>query len=146
MRDSGLVLTSTKDFAQVEVSCLETCQGCAAKALCIGQGNQKGILSVKNPLQALPGDQVWIDIPEKTYDRSLILLFGTLLFCSLFGMVAGYVSAGLLSVPAQTASILGLFLGLFASGAWLSRHFRKKTNQRLFPTITKITQKGGYHE
>ena len=145
MKDSGLVLRTKNNFAEVEVKCLEACQGCSAKALCIGQSHQKGILSVKNPLHALPGDRVSLDIPEETYAKSLILFFGTLLCGSLMGLTAGYLSAGIVSLPSSTASILGLFLGLGTAGLWLAAHFRKKTNSHLFPTITKIIQKGGHH-
>ena len=99
MRDSGRVLRTQDKFAEVEVSCLEACQGCSAKALCIGQSHQKGILSVKNPLHALPGDQVSLDIPEEKYARSLILFFGTLLAGSLLGLAAGSLSSGFFSLP-----------------------------------------------
>lgn len=143
MKDSGLVLATKNDFAEVEVNCLSGCHDCSAKSLCIGKGQSKGILSVKNPLQARPGDAVTIDIPESLYSRSLIFLFGSLLVAGLLGMAGGYISAFIIALSPSTASVLGLFLGLIIAGAWLFRRFRKKINSRLFPTITSILNKGG---
>lgn len=145
MKDNGLVVTAQGHSADVEVNCLTTCQACSAQSLCIGQSQAKGLLSVNNPLQASPGDRVTIEIPEDAYSKSLILLFGSLLFAALAGMVAGHFSSALLALPTSTGSILGLFLGILAAGIWLFRRFRKKMNSRLCPTITTIINKGGQY-
>jgi LPXTG-motif cell wall-anchored protein len=145
MKDKGLVIAAKNRSAEVEVNCLEACQGCAAKALCIGQSQKKGILSANNPLEARPGDEVTVDIPEEVYSKYLIFIFGALLVSALMGMAAGYFGAAFLPLSGSTASIIGLFLGLAAAGVWLYFYFRKKANARLFPTITGIIQKGGHH-
>jgi positive regulator of sigma E activity len=145
MKDNGLVIAAQGHSADVEVNCLTACQACSAKSLCIGQSQTKGILSVNNPLQANPGDRVTIEIPEEEYSKSLILLFGSLLFAALAGMAAGHFSSALLALPTSTGSILGLFLGILAAGIWLFRRFRKKMNSRLCPTIITIINKGGQY-
>ena len=145
MKDNGLVVAAQGHSADVEVNCLTACQACSAKSLCIGQSQAKGILSVKNPLQASPGDRVTIEIPEEEYNKSLALLFGSLLFAALAGMAAGHFSSALLSLPTSTGSIIGLFLGILTAGIWLFRRFGKKMNHRLFPTITTIINKGGQY-
>ena len=145
MKDNGLVVAAQGHSAEVEVNCLTACQACSAKSLCIGQSQAKGILSVNNPLQASPGDRVTIEIPEEEYSKSLIFLFGSLLFAALTGMAAGHLSSALLALPTSTGSILGLFLGILVAGIWLFRRFRKKMNCRLFPTITTIINKGGQY-
>ena len=145
MKDKGLVIAANNHSAEVEVACLEACHGCAAKTLCIGQNKKKGILSANNPLQARPGDEVTIEIPEGIYGKYLILLFGVLLIFALLGMAAGHFGSALLPLSDSSASIVGLFLGLAAAAAWLSNHFRRKANLRLVPTITGIIQKGGHH-
>ena len=145
MKDNGLVISAGNRLAEVEVQCFAACHNCSAQSLCIGQSQSKGILSAKNPLHALPGNTVSLDIPETMYNKSLILVFGTLLSAALLGMAAGHFSAALFSLPTPASSILGLFLGLLVSGFWLFRFFRKKNNDRLFPVITAIIYKGGYH-
>ncbi len=145
MKDNGLVISARNKMAEVEVECFTACHNCSAQSLCIGQSESKGILSAKNPLQAQPGNIVSLDIPEAMYNKSLILVFGTFLSAALLGMAAGHFSAVLFSLPSPISSILGLFLGLLVSGFWLFRYFRKKNNDRLFPVITAILNKGGLH-
>ncbi len=145
LKDNGLVISARNKMAEVEVQCFEACHNCSAQSLCIGQSESKGILSAKNPLHALPGSIVSLDIPETQYNKSLILVFGTFLSAALLGMAAGHFSAVLFSLPAPASSILGLFLGLLVSGFWLFRFFRKKNNDRLFPVITAIIKTGGHH-
>ena len=89
MTDSGLVLTTAGGLAEVEVACFEGCHECGARSLCIGSKKNTGRLSVKNPLHALPGDEVKIHIPESRYSQALIKLFGGLLACILLGMTGG---------------------------------------------------------
>ena len=64
MTDNGLVIATRKNIAEVEVNCLDGCHDCTARSLCIGNKQNKGRLSVKNPLDAMPGDMVKIQIPE----------------------------------------------------------------------------------
>ncbi len=145
MLDNGLVISARNNLAEVEVQCFAACHDCSAQSLCIGQSQSKGILSAKNPLHALPGNTVSLDIPETQYNKSLILVFATFLSAALLGMAVGHFSAALFFLPSPASSILGLFLGLLISGFWLFRFFRKKNNDRLFPVITAILNKGGPH-
>ena len=145
MKDNGLVLSLHNKLAEVEVQCFAACLDCSAKSLCLGQSQSKGHVSAKNPLQAQPGDTVSLDIPETMYNKSLILVFGTFITAALLGMAVGHFSAPLLSLSSPAAGILGLFLGLITSGFWLFYFFRKKNNDRLFPVITAIINKGGHH-
>ncbi len=145
MQDKGLVISAQNKLAKVEVQCFEACQKCSAQNLCIGKSQSKGLLSAKNPIHALPGNTVSLEIPETQYNKSLILVFGTFLLAALLGMAVGHFSAALFSLPTPGSSILGLFLSLFASGFWLFHFFRKKNNDHLFPVITAIINKGGNH-
>jgi positive regulator of sigma E activity len=145
MDDTGLVISLQNKLANVEVQCFSACKNCAAQNLCLGQSQSKGHVSAKNPLHAQPGDTVSLHIPETMYNKSLILVFGTSLSAALLGMAVGYFSAPVLSLSSPASGLLGLFLGLLASGFWLFHFFRKKHNDRLFPVITAITHKGGHH-
>ena len=142
MTDNGLVITTEKDLAEVEVACFEGCQDCAAQSLCIGNKQNRGRLSVKNPIQAHPGDEVKIQIPEDHYSQALILLFGGLLVATLLGMGGGYVSALIFSLPFSLASFIGLVIGL-VFGVWaLIRIFQRKNKHQLYPVIIDIIKKG----
>ena len=143
MRDKGIVVTTEEDMAQVEVECfIESCQSCSAKSLCIGQNQSKGILTVRNPLRAGPGDEVEIEIPESKYSRALILLFGSLLVASLLGVGLGSLLSPLLPLSSSASSLLGLLFALIIAGLILFRYFRAKNKASLYPVIMGIARSG----
>jgi len=142
MNDTGLVVSTKEGMAQVEIECLKACHHCPARSLCIGQNTSKGILSAMNPLNARPGDEVTIEVPESNYSKALILLFGVLLAASLIGMGAGIFLSYLLKSSSSYASIFGLFLGLFLGGMGLFFYFNRKNKDHLYPVISNIAKKG----
>jgi positive regulator of sigma E activity len=142
MTDNGLVIAAEKDLAEVEVDCFEGCHDCTARSLCIGNKQNKGRLSVKNPLHAVPGDEVKIQIPEDSYSRALILLFGGLLVATFPGMGGGFLLALVFSLPSYLARFIGLAAGLVIGGLILSRIFRRKNKEHLYPVIVDIIKKG----
>lgn len=142
MMDNGLVISTEKDLAEVEVACTEGCRDCAARSLCIGNKKNKGRLSVRNPIHAMPGDEVTIRIPEESYSRALILLFGSLLAAVLLGTGGGYLSAVIFSLPLSLASLAGVACALVIGGLVLTRVFRQKNNALLYPVIIDIIKKG----
>lgn len=145
MKDRGLVIKTSSDFAEVEVQCLvESCQKCSARSLCSGLNQSKGLLKVKNPLKASPGDRVEVEIPEKIYNKVLIFVFSTLIFALLLGISVGHFSSIVLSVSTQEASLLGIILALLLAAGGLFRYFRKKNKDILYPVITDIIKKGDY--
>lgn len=143
MKDRGLVVKTNKDFAQVEVECLfESCARCSAKIFCSRADQSKGMLKVKNPLKASPGDRVEIEISEKNYNKALIFVFSSLLIASLLGMAIGYTFSTFLPISSQEASIIGLILILLLTTAWLIRHFNTTNKDFLYPIIIDIIKKG----
>ncbi len=147
MKDSGFVVNTRAGFAEVEVRCLiEACDGCAAERLCSKQESSKGRLLVRNPLQAYVGDEVEIEIPERTYNKALIAIFSILLFACLAGMGLGYLLSVIFSGPEQEMSIIGLFLALFLSGGGLFWSYRRRNRDALYPEIIEILQKGVRNE
>lgn len=147
MRDSGFVINTKTDLAEVEIHCLiEACHGCAAKRLCAKQESFTGRLLVKNPIQASAGDQVEIDIPESRYNKALIVIFSILLFASLAGMGLGYLLSFFLYLPMQETSIVGLVTALFFSGLGLFRYFRNRNKDVLYPVIVNILREGNKKE
>ncbi len=142
MTDSGLVITTRKNIAEVEVNCFDGCHDCTARSLCIGNKQNKGRLSVKNPLDAMPGDKVKIQISEDRYSQALIILFGGLLLALLLGMGGGYLMSLLFTFPSSLASFIGLAAGLIFGGLVLSQVFRRKNKEQLYPVIVDIIKKG----
>ena len=145
MKDKGLVLSTNKDLAKVEVHCLAVCHDCSAHALCIGHSVSKGLLSVKNPVSASPGDHVAIEVPEEKYSRSLIVLFGGLLAAALLGLAAGYFISLLTALPAEPVGIIGLLIGIIAGIGILTKYFQNENKRNLYPFITEIIRKGDRH-
>ena len=142
MKDKGRVVSTENDMAQIEVACLiDSCQKCSAHNICAGNNRSKGLLTVKNPLNASSGDEVEIEIPDTKYNMALILLFGSLLIASLLGMGVGYVLSPLFPLSSQEMSFFGLLLFLFLAGIILRRHFYKKTKAHLYPVIIDIINK-----
>jgi positive regulator of sigma E activity len=146
MRDKGIVVSTDEDLARVEVDCLSACDACAATSLCLKKDQEKGLLSVKNPLRASPGDAVTIDVPDSAYSKALIWLFSILLGGCLLGMAMGYVVSIQLSLGPSESSLIGLLLGVVMSGVWVSRRFRKTQSIHLYPVITEIEDKGDQYE
>ncbi len=142
MTDNGRVVSSDNDLAEVEVDCFEGCHDCSARSLCIGNKQNKGRLSVRNPLHAMPGDEVKIRIPEDRYNQAMILLFGGLLGAILLGLGIGHVISLVFAVPVTSASLAGLAGGLLIGGLILSRIFRRKNKEHLYPVIIDIIKKG----
>jgi len=145
MKDKGCVISTEKDLAQVEVECLEGCHSCAVKNICLGQKQSKGLLSVKNPIQASPGDEVMIEIPESAYTGSLILVFGGLLLASLLGVALGYGLSRLTGWPLSESSLAGLLLCVITMGCYFYISFREKNERHLYPRIIDIIRKGDCH-
>lgn len=146
MKDKGLVLNTKEDMAQVEVQCFaDFCQKCSAQSLCVGHNQSKGLLMVRNPLRASPGDEVEVEVPDTKYSRYLILLFGSLLAASLVGIGAGSLLAPLLPLSPSAASLLGFISALIIAGIFLSRYFGAKNKASLYPVIIDIIKKGERH-
>jgi positive regulator of sigma E activity len=145
MKDNATVISAHNDLAWVKVSPKVSCCECSARALCAGQKDAEGQLAVRNPLQARPGDEVEIEVPETNYNKELIVIFGLLLAGSLAGLALGYmlVPIGRLS-PAEN-SFFGLVTGLILSGFGLFRYYRGRKEKASYPVIIGILKKGEHH-
>ena len=141
MKDEGVVIYAGNKLAEVEVSCLDACQDCSARNICGSSGDKKGSLKVLNPVGAVSGDKVSLEIPESAYNRKLIWLFGGLLTGATAGAFLGYFfPPGILS-PDITAP-LGLFLGGGIAG-WILFNRIRRGSEKLYPVITGIIPRKG---
>lgn len=145
MKDRGKIVSLKGPLAQVELNCISGCQECAARHVCSNKEQEKGLISVLNPIKAAPGDEVIIDIPDGRYSQILIFLFGFMLIAAVGGMFVGSFLASLISLSSSTGGILGFFLGLISTGAWLFYRFKKDKNN-LYPEIINTIKQGDDHE
>jgi positive regulator of sigma E activity len=143
MIEKAIIISSREKFAQVKIdSKEELCHSCSARSLCVGNQQENGTITVLNSLSAQPGDEVKISIPEGSYNKGLIILFGALLLISLLGLSFGYLAALLLALPSSQISLIGFLVGLLSGGFLLSRYFRRINKKRLYPSIIEIMKKG----
>lgn len=145
MKDKGIVISTYQAEAQVKVACLEACDDCAVHSLCIGNQQAKGLVAAQNKLQAKPGDEVVLEVPDGIYNKALILIFGGLLGAGLLGMTLGYLLAQPLSWSTTQAPLIGFFLGLGIAALGLFRYYRTSDHSKLYPIIIDITKKGDCH-
>ena len=145
MRDRGTVVLARGPLAQVRVDCAQACHECSASSLCKGATREEGMLSVRNPLDAHPGDEVLIDVPEGRYNRALIVIFTGMLAASLLGALGGHGLSGPLGLDAALSAPVGFFAGLALAVPGLVLYFRKKNERHLYPSIIDIIQKGERH-
>jgi positive regulator of sigma E activity len=145
MKDNGIVIALQGPLAQVQVDCAQACQECSASSLCKGATQKEGLLSVRNPLNAVPGDTVLIQVPEERYHRILIKLFGGLLAAAVIGSGTGYGLAGPLPLEESLSALVGFFLGLGLAVPVVIHSLKKASADALYPSIIDITRKGERH-
>jgi len=146
MKDSGVVLKTKEDLAVVKVECLvETCSHCQVKSLCTGSSLPSGQLTVKNPLKAMPGDKVKLEIPESKYNKALILIFASLITACLLGLATGYLLSLWLALPSQKASLITFFIFIILASLALYLYFRQRNKILFYPVITDIITKGDFN-
>ena len=93
MKDNATVIRVEDGLAWVKVTPKVACCKCSARALCSAKQDEEGKLAVRNPVDAHPGDEVEIDVPETDYSRALSGIFALLLIASLAGLTLGYLVA-----------------------------------------------------
>lgn len=145
MRDEALVKKIDGPYAEVLVQPKEACHSCAARALCSINESGEAILRVLNPLAARPGDMVEIEIPEATYSRQLILIFGLLILISIIGAGLGTILSSWSGLSASLAGAIGFFAGAGLASFIIWQIFRRP-KKTVLPVICAIlNSNGGFH-
>jgi len=145
MRDEALVKKIDGPYAEVLVQPREACHSCAARALCSVNESGEALLRVLNPLEAKPGDLVEIEVPETTYSRQLIFIFGLLILASMAGAILGTILSSWMGLSASLAGGLGFFLGAGLSSIVIWKIFRRP-KRCVFPVIRAIlNENGGFY-
>lgn len=145
MKDNATVVRLENGLAWVKVTPKVACCECSARTLCSARQDEEGKLAVRNPVDAHPGDEVEIEVPETDYGRALSAIFGWLLVVSLAGLTLGYILSPLRSLAAWINGFLGLLAGLIIGGLVVRRRYRPGKNDTAWPVIIDILKKGGSH-
>ncbi len=145
MKDSATVICLEKGLAWVKVTPKVACSECSGRALCSARQDGEGKLAVRNPVDARPGDEVEIEVPETDYGRALSAIFGWLLSASLAGLTLGYIFSPARSLAPWINGCLGLLAGLIIGGLVVRHRYRPGKNDTAWPVIIDILKKGGSH-
>ncbi len=145
MRDSATVIRVLNGLAWVKVAPKVACCECSARPLCSAKQNEEGQLAVRNPVNARPGDEVEIEVPETDYTRALGVIFGLLLIGSLAGLAVGYILSPVKSLGPGENGLIGLLAGLGLSGLAIHRRYRSGKRDAGWPVIIEILKNGGFH-
>jgi positive regulator of sigma E activity len=133
-REVGRVIRIKGNKAEVLLHSSAACGTCGARFSCaLGSGVDR-IMTVPNRFHAKVGDQVEIELTEKTRILSALLIF----FMPLLLMVIGYFLASDI-FHSQGIGILGAVLGFVISGfiLWLANKMAVK-NQRVNPHMKRL--------
>ncbi|MCX7974985.1 MAG: SoxR reducing system RseC family protein [Candidatus Aminicenantes bacterium] len=131
-------------YAEVLVQSKEACHACAARALCSFNESGQALLRVLNPLSARPGDLVEIEVPETTYSKHFILIFGLLILFSVSGALLGTIFSPLVSLSANVFGVIGFVFGAGLASIIIWKIFRQ-SKRALLPIIRDILEHGGHH-
>ena len=138
-REVGKVIRIKGDKAEVLLHSSAACGTCGARFSCaLGTGVDR-IITVTNRFHAKVGDQVEIELTEKTRILSALLVF----FMPLVLIVAGYfLGTGIFHT--QGSGILGAVLGFIISGVilWMVNKIAIK-NQRVNPHMKRLLHQHG---
>lgn len=145
MRDNATVIRVQDGLAWVRVAPKVVCGECSARALCSAKQDKEGRLAVRNPVEARPGDEVEIDVPETDYSRALSAIFGLLLIASLAGLAVGYILVPVRSLTPGINGVIGLLAGLGLGGLAVHRRYRSGKHDAGWPVIIAVLNKGGSH-
>jgi positive regulator of sigma E activity len=145
MKDNATVIRVEDGLAWVKVTPKVACCKCSARALCSAKQDEEGKLAVRNPVDAHPGDEVEIDVPETDYSRALSGIFALLLIASLAGLTLGYLVAPLKSLAPGINGLIGLAAGLGLGGLAVHRRYGSATQEAGWPVIIAVLKKGGFH-
>jgi len=145
MRDSATVIRVEKNLAWVQAKPRIACCNCSAMSLCAGNKDGKGLLAVRNPLRATPGDEVEIEVPEASYARELTKIFGLLLIAALAGMALGYFLSPLGGFSSNENGFFGLLAGVLFCGFVIYRRYHRGKQAVRWPVIVEILDKGEFH-
>ncbi|MDH4271010.1 MAG: SoxR reducing system RseC family protein [Candidatus Aminicenantes bacterium] len=145
MKDNATVIRVQDGLAWVKVTPKVACCECSARALCSAKQDEEGKLAVRNPVDARPGDEVEIDVPETDYSRALSAIFGFLLIASLAGLAFGYIFAPVRSLAPGINGLIGLMAGLGLGGLAVRHRYRSGKHNAGWPVIIAVLKKGGFH-
>ncbi len=105
MREEGVVISTSRDLAVIELERGEFCKSCN---VCDAFGEGKMYLEAKNPMNARVGDNVRVEVASKHVLSGALLIF----ILPILAMIAGYFAGRhLYPGPGELPGIIGAFTG-----------------------------------
>lgn len=123
MVETGKVLNTDGDIAEISVIPGDGCRSCPASAAC-GMKNGMRIIRVRNPIKAEPGDIVSIEIANKSGLGAAVVLFGLPIMLVVAGLI---ISAGWSEIYQILTTVGGLIFGLVIAKV-IDRLIRNRRN------------------
>jgi positive regulator of sigma E activity len=134
--ETGRVIKLDGDMAVVQLQGGHSCKGCGAAAigLCKPLGGIS-TLTVKNSMNAAPGDTVKVSLDKAIQRRGFLLAYIIPIFCFLAGSVSGLVLGREFSIP--SLEVTAGFSSLLVAAFFSYRKLKKLDNSSVM-TIKEI--------
>ncbi len=87
--EKGVVVSVSKEIAEIEISRSDNCHNCSAHLFCNPSKNNSKILKAVNTFGALLGDEVKIEIEEKAVLTASFQMYGVPILLLLIGVLLG---------------------------------------------------------
>ncbi len=133
-KEIGRVIKIKGNEAEVVLHSRTACGHCGARFACVAGDGVDRIMTVQNHLNAKVGDQIEIELSEKTRIFFALLIFFMPL---VFILVGYYLATGLFHT--EGSGIWGAVLGFIGSGfiLWIANKIAVK-NQRINPHMKRL--------
>lgn len=140
IEESGRVVAIDGNDAWVETSRRSSCGSCEAKGCGTGTlsqilGRKTQRLRVKNPIGAVPGDQVILGIRESALIKGSLAVYLVPLLALLGGGLFGELMGAQLGVPGEGATLFSALIALGLSLLWLRRFNRRVADDERFNAV-----------
>lgn len=118
LKETATVVSTTGDKAKVAIVRSEACGNCPAKSMCSAAASgDLNVLEVKNPVEAMPGEKVVIELQPAALVKATALVYLLPATAMLVGATAGWLKTG-----TDLGAIIGTVTGLVVSGLFLFFH------------------------
>lgn len=142
LEEHATVVAVEENAVWVEVQRQSTCGQCAANKGCGSAvlqkvlGNKRNIFRVSGELSVTVGDEVVIGVNENAIVKGSLLVYALPITCIIvFGILGETIASRMLSIDADSMSVIGAFFGLAVSIWGLRWHSRKSNNKSQYQPI-----------
>ena len=132
LKEAATVVSTSDKRAKVAIVRSEACGNCPAKTMCSTASGNSNVLEVRNPVEAMPGEKVIIELQPAALVKATALVYLLPATAMLVGATAGWLKAG-----TDLGAIIGAVSGLAISALFLFLHADRRERGN-GPTISHI--------